>query len=286
MSSLLRTILGTTSGKGGVLGTALTVGAYCVKKILKRRGVSVNLKYLIESLLSKKPEQMVMPDDAIRQAQAIEEILQGQHLLPGRIAIDGLPGSGKSTLAQALAERLGMETICLDHQNMDKRLRFAKVPAIYEHHRLLRTQNIDRFEVIIYIDQPVTTAKHQILQRERGAYLLDIMNFELMQRIGAKAFALADGPVIAIDNSFARIKIRPLRGFKVMENLARELRAGGVDDARKAALNKEQQLFLLTEGRSQKGFMAYVNARAYKQDFFSALFSGLARITTRRKARR
>lgn len=283
MGSLLKAILGTNAGKGGLVGIIFSVGMFFVKNILQKKGVSTNLKFLLESLLSHKTGISALPDEAIRQAKAIEKIFEEQRLLPCRIAIDGVPGSGKSTLARALSAQLGMKTHCLDHQNMDERLSFAQSPAIYEHHRLLRTQDIDRFDVILYLDQPVAIAKQHILQRERGAYLVDIVDFDLLKRIGDKAFALAEGALISLDNSFVKIKIRPDTGFKVMANLANALQDKGVNDAARTGLNEEQQLFLLVEGLPRKGFMAYLNPHAYEKEFFSALSEGIAGSLTKRR---
>ena len=283
MGSLLKAILGTTAGKGGLFGIIFSVGWFFVKNILQKQGVSTNLKFLIESLVSHNTGLKSLPDEAIQQAKAIEKIFEEHRLLPCRIAIDGVPGSGKSTLARALSARLGMETICLDHQNMDEQHFFAQAPAIYEHHRLLRTQDIDRFDVIVYIDQPVSISKQHILQRERGAYLVDIVDFDLLKRIGDKAFALAEGKLISIDNSFVKIKIRPETGFKVMTNLAEALQVKRVKDSMPLGLNEEEQLFLLVEGLPRKGFMAYVNPHAYEKEFISALSEDIAGSFTKRR---
>jgi hypothetical protein len=275
MSSLIQSVLGTTAGKGGLAGIAVSVGMFFVKNILGKKGVNTNIKFLLESLLSSKTKNRPLPEEALRQAKAIEQIFDDQRIFPNRIAIDGTPGSGKSTLAYALAQRLDMEAICLDHQDMDEQLSFAQAPAIYEHHRLLRTQDVERFDVIIYLDQPVEISTKNILHRQRGAYLVDIMNFDLLKKLGAKAFSLADGPEISLENSFVRIKIRPDSGFNAMGNLVSELHNKGFNDSTIKGLNKEQQIFLLEEGHEKKGFMAYVDPRAYEQEFLSALADGV-----------
>jgi hypothetical protein len=283
MSNLLKSVLRTTVGKGGLATITLSAGMFFVKRIIQKKGVSTNIKFLVESLLHNNIGQRTLPDQAIMEAEAIEKFFEAHHLSPLRIAIDGVPGSGKSTLAKALSEKLGMEAICLDHHNMDERLPFAQQPAIYEHHRLLRTQDIDSFDAIIYFDQPVDISIQHILQRERGAYLVDIMNFDLLKRIGDKAFDLADGTVTPFDNSFAKIRIRPDKGYNVMANLASELLAKGVAASRVASLNKEQQLFLLVEGCARKGFIAYLNPSAYEKDFFLALLEGVSGLFSKRK---
>jgi hypothetical protein len=42
----------------------------------------------------------------------------------------------------------------LDYIDLNKPQDFSKEKTIYEHHRLLRTQDIDNFDAIIYIDEP------------------------------------------------------------------------------------------------------------------------------------
>ena len=278
MSSFLKTAV----GKGGLATIALSAGMFFVKRVIQKKGVSTNIKFLVESLLHNDIEQRTLPEQVIMEAEAVAKIFEKQDVFPARIAIDGVPGSGKSTLAKALSERMGMEAICLDHQNMEEQLPFVQQPAIYEHHRLLRTQDIDSFDAIIYIDQPVDISKQHILHRERGAYLVDIMNFDLLKRIGDKAFALAEGPMTSIDDGLIKIRIRPDKGYNVMANLAGELRAKGFADSRIVGLSKEQQLFLLMEGHARKGFIAYLNPSAYEKDFSLALLEGVGSVFTKR----
>lgn len=275
MSSLIKSITGTTGGKGGMAGVAVSVGLFFVKNILRKKGVRTNIKFLIESLLSDKSEDRPLPEEVIRQAKAIESIFDEQRVIPDRIAIDGTPGSGKTTLARALAQRLDMEFICLDHQNMDAKISFVKAPAIYEHHRLLRTQNIDCFDAIIYIDQPVEISKENILQRERGAYLVDVMNFDLLKRIGEKAFALANGAETCIADSSTKIKMRPGNGYNVMENITVALKNNGLSGIEVDGYNKEEKIFLCVEGHPGKGFKAYLNPRAYQKEFLAAFIEGV-----------
>ncbi|VEN74631.1 conserved hypothetical protein [Candidatus Desulfarcum epimagneticum] len=279
MGSFIKSFLGETAG------IAVSSGIFLVKKILNKKGIHTNIQYLIGSVLDHNNENKSLPEEVIRQAKAIEKIFKDRHVFPDRIAIDGLPGSGKSSLAAALAKRMDMEVVCLDHQDMEERFSFEKAPAIYEHHRLLRTQDMDRFDVMIYIDQPVEKAKQNILKRQRGAYLVDIMNFELMKKIGKKAFSLADGQVISVDHSFVRIKIRPDNGYRDMANLDSELSAKAAGDSAGEVLNKEQRIFLLTEGRARKGFLSYVNPRAYERELLSALIVGVDSASKKKKLR-
>ena len=101
------------------------------------------------------------------------------------------------------------------------------------------------------------------------------MNFDLMKRIGEKAFFLADGQTISVPDSFLKIKLRPDKGHNDMANLASELREKNPDDSGKTDLNKEQQIFLSVEGTARKGFVSYINPRAYEKDLYSALLEAV-----------
>jgi hypothetical protein len=274
MGNSVLSAFGKTAGKSGVASVAASVGASFLKNVINKKGVQTNLKFLVESLF-KSHQTRSLPPQAVEAAKLIEELFDRKRLLPDRIAIDGTPGSGKSSLARALAKRLAMRAICYDHQDLDQHHSFMKRAVIYEHHRLLRTQDVDCFDVIIYIDQPVEISRNNILHRERGAYLVDIMNFDLLKRIGLKAFTLAEGSVDSIANCYARVKIKPANGYRVNENLTSELIDAGVDPDRIKKLNKEQQIFRLVEGKAKKGFLAYVNPLAYEEEFLDALAAGL-----------
>jgi len=275
MGSLLKSILETKTGKGGLASLAVSAGIFFLKNVLKKKGIKTNIKFLTHSLLRHKTEDKSLRNESLRQANAIKKIAANHNAPFGRVAVDGVPGSGKSSLARALAQVMDIKNICLDHQNMDEPLSFEESAAIYEHHRLFRTQDMDCFDAIIYIDQPVNIAKQNILKRQRGAYLVDIMDFDLMKRIGEKAFSLADSQAISVPDSFLKMKFRPDKGYGDMANLAGELRAKSSDGSVKTDLNKEQQIFLSVEGVAKKGFISYINPQAYKQELFSALLDAM-----------
>jgi hypothetical protein len=188
--------------------------------------------------------------------------------------VDGVPGSGKSTLAAALARKLDMTVECLDHKNMDRTISFAKDRTIYEHHRLLRTQYLDGFDALIYIDEPVAISRQKVLRRKRGGYLVDIMNYDRLKAVGHKAFSVAAGECITVEGSFVQVKIRPEGGFRCFENIEAELLARGLSSM---GLNKEQGLFLCLEGKARKGFSAYLNPHAFDKELLLTLREGLLR---------
>lgn len=262
------------SGKNkvGLAGIATMAGLSLVKGVLTKPGIGVYLEYQIERIFHGWSEDGNCPEEVSRTADAILSLFSSRGLSPNRIAVDGVPGSGKSTLAVALARKLDMATECLDHKNMDQAISFARDRTIYEHHRLLRTQDLDSFDALIYIDEPVEISRQKVLQRKRGGYLVDIMNYDRLKAVGSKAFSVAAGECIAVEDSFVRVKIRPEGGFRCRENIEDELLAKGLSSK---GLNKEQSLFLCVEGKTRKGFSAYLNPGSYSKELLLALRQGL-----------
>ncbi|MBF0229327.1 MAG: hypothetical protein HQK63_06995 [Desulfamplus sp.] len=259
-----------------------TAGFSFIRNIIAKRGVNKNIQFLIESYLLDQGEKIDIPEKAMKEAVKIKDILTKEGLFPKQIAIDGVPGSGKSSLSRALGKILDMKPVPLDHYNMNKPINFISKPAIFEHHRLLRTQEIDSFDAIIYIDEPVENSKEKILQRKRGSYLVDIMNFDLMKKIGKRAFQLADGIFYQVPDSFIKVKIRKGESYNMLKHISDELKLSeakplqqlhkGENLSQKInTMAKESLIFILEEGKVRKGFTAYLNTVAYKQEFIGAI---------------
>ncbi|MBF0202859.1 MAG: hypothetical protein HQK67_00800 [Desulfamplus sp.] len=249
-------------------------GISFAKGILSKPGIHAYLEYQIEKIVHGCPESGTHPEipAVARTADEIVSLLKSKGFYPNRIAVDGVPGSGKSTLARALAYRLNMDAICLDHQNMNEKINFDRDIAIYEHHRLLRTQELDSFDVIIYIDEPVYISMEKVVKRKRGGYLVDILDYKKLKQIGEKAFATVTGEYIPVADGFVKLRLKPKKGFKDIEYLQRELFQKGLDGT---GLTKEAQLFLCVDGKANKGFSAYLNLREYKEELISGLKSGV-----------
>ncbi|MEI6127365.1 MAG: hypothetical protein WCQ99_12520, partial [Pseudomonadota bacterium] len=175
-------------------------------------------------------------------------------------------------------EKLGMEVECLDYRNMDKPLTFNKHRTIYEHHRLLRTQDLDAFDAIVYIDEPVENSMARVLKRKRGGGLVELMDYGKLKAVGEKAFQVAEGDAYAIPGGFVKVKVRPEGGFKVRQNIYWELLQKGLSSAE---LTTEQALFLLAYGRAAKGFSAYLNKSAFCPDLLAAFGSSMSKAMKR-----
>jgi predicted kinase len=262
----------TLIGKGGLAGMGITISLALVKYILQKPGLRAYADYLLGRLLPTGEAISVAPASVDRNAEALIRLFQKEGLQPSRLAIDGVPGSGKSTLAKTLAEKLGMEAVCLDHQNMDEPRNFAQKNTIYEHHRLFRTQDLDVFDALIYLDEPPALSQKKVLERKRGGYLVDLLDYDLLKKIGEQAFAFAAGEMLVIPNSFIRVKIKPVGGFRDRENIDAALRQKGLEGT---PYSKEEALFLSLGYKARKGFKTYLNLQAFDQGVLSALTEGL-----------
>lgn len=262
------------------IGVLIAAGLEVGQAIYTRPGVQASLESALRDMAGGEPE-VNLPDAAALPAEEIADWFRVNGPLPNRLAIDGIPGSGKSSLARALAERLDMRWRNLDYENLDLPLPLDADRTIYDHHRLLRTQDIEGFDALIWIDEPVEVSKQRILRRKRGGVLVELLDFDLLKRVGAKAFEIADGEVQSFDQGRIRLKRRPPGGYRAMENLRRELAAQGIDAH---GLSKEQCLLLLSERSARGGFLAYLDANAYRQEIMRALVSALYHFGRLKKA--
>ena len=143
---------------------------------------------------------------------------------------------------------------------------------IYENIRLFRTQNIDKFDVIIYIDCQIEDAEHRVKERDRNGALADYVDFKILKKIGDAAFEMADGEEIRIPMSPIRMKLRPKGGYRDIDNLRMSVRSKGLDVER---FSKEELLFIYCYGKPKSGIVPYVKFGAYNNEILSGAFAAL-----------
>ena len=246
----------------GVSAVGSAILKTCIS-FVKKPAVIAHIKHIFHpKKLDKYSTREVKEIEKI--ADWIVDYFNEKNIMPDKIGIDGLPGSGKSTLANALSNRLKMEWISLDYQLSNELYRFNKNNTIYEHHRLFRTQNLDAFDVIIFLDLPVDKIKEQIVDRGQGAVNVEIFDYNLMQEIGKTAFEIADGEKIRVSESHLYMKIRPEEGYNIDDNLEKMLNAADFLNTEK--LTKEEKLFLVIEGKAKKGLFAYNQGGKYAME--------------------
>jgi dephospho-CoA kinase len=257
-----------------VKDAALVAGKTTTDALAKRPGVQASLDSLKMKVTTGKPEKHEIIDEVYKNANDIIALLNSKGVRTKRLAVDGVPGSGKSTLSRALAEKLNFKLRTLDYIDLNKPQDFSKEKTIYEHHRLLRTQDIDNFDVIIYIDEPPELSQEKCLHRRRGGINIDIFDYEKLKKIGAEAFDIAAGRIYKIKNSYIKLKIKPKAGFRAYQNLRKKLKEKG---CKTEGLSKEELLFVSVYGRPRKGLMAYVKAGAYNEELLEGLTAGMLR---------
>jgi hypothetical protein len=246
--------------------------------MMNRPGVRTSLEAAALGLLGGSGEQFQSVEAARENAAGIVSNLRKARIVPNRLGVDGLPGSGKSTLARALADKLCVKWVSLDHENMDVPRDFAPERAVHEHQRLLRTQDVDAFDVIIYVDEPVELSKARVLQRARtearGSVIIDVLDFDKLKKIGKLAFDVCEGETVSIPGGSLLMKVRPPGGFRAIENTVSRLRAAGYDAE---GMGKEEMLFLLACGRPRSGLKAYFLPGAYNEELLRGLLAGIRR---------
>lgn len=260
--------------KHRLIDAALVGGKTTLDALAQKPGIQASLDAVKMSLATGQPETHEVIDTVNKNAIKIVALLDAKGACIKRLAVDGVPGSGKSTLARALAEKLKFELQTLDYIDLNKPQDFDKEKTIFEHHRLLRTQDLENFDALIYIDEPVELSKGKCIHRKRGGINIDIFDYEKLKRIGVKAFEMADGEVFSVPNSDIKMKMRPQNGFRAYENIKAEVAGHGSDIS---DCSKEELLFMAVYGVPKKGLMAYVKAGAFNKELLEGLRAGVQR---------
>ena len=250
-----------------------------VKNLLARETVRSAIRGEVRKIVTgsrEKPYQEVQTVEDY--ADKIMEILNDKGIFPRSICIDGLPGSGKSTLGRSLAERTGLKWRTLYWKELNEAYPFNE-GRIYENIRLIRTQNMEHFDIILYIDCPMEDAQNRVLKRDRNGALADVVDFPKMKRIGDAAFEMLDGEEIRIEGGPIRIKLRPEEGYRDLENLKTPLEAKGLDVE---GFSKEELLFIYTYGNAQSGLSPYIKLGAYKNEILSGIHAAMRKILVAR----
>jgi len=244
-----------------------------VKNLLNRDTVRSALGGQIRKIFTGSREKPYQPVPEVEgYADEIMEIfLKDRKKFPNSICIDGPPGSGKSTLGRALAERCGLKWRTIYWREIKGSYPF-KPGRIYENIRLIRTQGMEQFDCIIYMDCPSAEARARVILRDRNAALADVVDFTTLKTIGDAAFEMLDGETTAIGRSLIRIKQRPENGYRDMEELKIRLWGRGIDTER---FSKEELLFIYCYGEPRKGILPYLKVGAYNEEILSGLYDAL-----------
>ncbi len=265
-----------------IFGAALALAVETGRPVFNRPSVNVSLEPALLELVGDARDEPQPDGAACESADIIASILQEHEMTPKRVGVDGVPGSMRSALSRALADRLDMEWRSLDRENMDVPREFTEQRTIYEHHRLFRTQNVDVFDVIIYVDEAMEVSQARAFQRAREearqCVITDVLNYNKLKLIGRLAFAVCEGEAISVPECRSLMKIRPPAGFRAVEHIRRGLRDAGHDGEGRS---KEEMLLLLTYGTARRGLTAYIMPSALNEQLIKDLLAEMRSCLTR-----
>ncbi len=244
-----------------------------LKNLLNRSTIRSAIAGQIRKALTGSREKPYRPVPEVeRQADKIMEIfLKDSKTFPDTICIDGPPGSGKSTLGRALAERCGLEWRTIFWHEIKKPFPF-KSGRVYENIRLIRTQDIEIFDCVIYMDCPGEEAQARVISRDRNGALADVVNFSILKTVGDAAFDMLDGNTISMEGSRIKLKRKPENGYRDLDELKIRLWNRGIDTE---GLSKEELLFIYCYGDSRNGIKPYLKLGAYNEEIFSGLYDAI-----------
>ena len=252
---------------------ALNFLVHASKNLLSRYTLRAAIRAQARRIFTGSREKPYKPVPVVEDwADRIMEIfLRNRSSFPNSICIDGPPGSGKSTLGRALAERCGLKWRTIYWREIKGPYPF-KPGRIYENIRLIRTQDREQFDWIVYVDCSTEDAKTRVISRDRDAALVDIVDFTLLKRIGDTAFAMLDGEETSIPGSPLKIKMRPERGYRDLDELKMRLWDRNIDTER---FSKEELLFIYCYGKPKCGILPYLKLGAYNKEIFSGFYDAL-----------
>ena len=258
---------------------AVAFVATTAKNLMAKETVKSAIRGRVRKFLTGVSEKPYQPVPVVEEySELISRVLDEKNFHPQTIAIDGPPGSGKSTLGRSLAQRTGLKWHSLYLKDMREPCLFLP-GRIYENIRLIRTQNIEKFDIIIYLDCRAEEAQHRVIARDRNGALADYIDFKLLKKIGDAAFEMADGEEIRIPSSPVRMKIRPEAGYGDIENLRTRLQSRGVNVD---GFSKEDLLFIYCCGKPKSGIVPYVRFGAYNSEILAGAFAALRVATTKK----
>lgn len=250
------------------VGAGVLAGAGVV--LARRLGVRSALSHAVKSI-GKGGSRAVasseaLPPEVVTQARAIVSGLRKSGIDPSKakIAIVATPGTGKSTLARALHQEAGVQVLNLDKARGgglkgEQALRYLRdehggvmpAGAVLEQTYLPHSVSLDHFDAVIKLERPVADIHKSLLKRGKGAFQMDYVNYEKLQKQLREGFGAISGKELSFGDR-AQVKIRGAKGFNMEQGLAQRATQLGLDLGEFSALTRPQQLASLAEGKIVK----------------------------------
>jgi broad-specificity NMP kinase len=250
------------------VGVGLLAGTGIV--LARRPGVRSALAHSIKSI-GKGGSRAVaateaLPPEVVTQAKAIAQGLRKSGIDPSkaRIAIVATPGTGKSTLARALQQEAGVQVLNLDKARGgglkgERALRYLRdqhggvmpAGAVLEQTYLPHSVSLDQFDAVIKLERPVEEIHKSLLKRGKGAFQMDYVDYEKLQKQLREGFGAIKGKELSFGGR-AQVKIRGAESFNMERGLAERAQRLGLDLGEFSALTRPQQLASLAEGKIVK----------------------------------
>lgn len=227
---------------GGLLG----LGAFAAAKkglrthmLAKAKGFGRGgARHVEEKVIAKGP-----PQEIVDQAAEIVKAIRERGLDPSkiRVGIAGTGGTGKSTLGREVSRQLQMGMKEMDHvvpTHLAKGRDWSKVTDdmlpyghVFEQSHLHTSLDPNKFDLLVHMEKPIDQIKKQIYNRGRGAYQMDVYDYDRFQKGVRSAFDSAGGQVSSVGGG-TRIQFKPQEGFKQIENLQQQVQARGIDPSK------------------------------------------------------
>ncbi len=253
---------GTAAGTAGVLGRykglRIELGAHLAS--IGKGGA--------RAIEAQEAAKRGTPPQVIAQAKAIAKEIRRRGLDPKKIniAIGATGGTGKTTLARELARQLGLEHRDLDAagkhitkgRQVEKYIESAGLKGrkgiVMDQSHIFTKANPGHFDVAIRLEKPTAQIRKQLERRKRGAWQMDVYDYDRMSKSIRSAFDGLGGDKLKVDTG-VEARFAPQRGFD-RQGVFRQAEHA-VGEAKSKAMSREKAAITAATGKVPRAPSAY-----------------------------